>query len=129
MMGRLETDQEQFFYSYCLDELVPADHLVRKLDAILDLSWVRAELAPYYSHTGRPSIDPEVMLRMLLVGYVFAIRSERQLCSEVQVNMAYRWFCGLSIERAKRAMSSRISSGQLLPSLWAESREPARTAG
>ncbi len=68
MMGRLETDQEQFFYSYRLDELVPADHLVRKLDAVLDLSWVRAELAPYYSHTGRPSIDPEVMLRMLLVG-------------------------------------------------------------
>ncbi len=78
MMGRLETDQEQLFYSYRLDELVPADHLVRKLDAVLDLSWVRAELAPYYSHTGRPSIDPELMLRMLLVGYVFAIRSERR---------------------------------------------------
>ena len=82
MMGRLETDQEQFFYSYRLDELVPADHLVRKLDSAPDLSWVRAELAPYYSHTGRPSIDPELMLRMLVVGYVFAIRSERQLCSE-----------------------------------------------
>ena len=98
MMGRLETDQDQFFYSYRLDELVPADHLVRKLDAVLDLSWLRAELAPYYSHTGRPSIDPELMIRMLIVGYVFAIRSERQLCSELQVNMAYRWFCGLSIE-------------------------------
>ena len=98
MMGRLETDQDQFFYSYRLDELVPTDHLVRKLDAVLDLSWVRKELAPYYSHTGRPSIDPELMLRMLIVGYVFAIRSERQLCSELQVNMAYRWFCGLSIE-------------------------------
>jgi len=98
MMGRLETDQCQFFYSYRLDELVPADHLVRKLDTVLDLSWVRAELAPYYSHTGRPSVDPELMVRMLIVGYVFAIRSERQLCSELQVNMAYRWFCGLSIE-------------------------------
>ena len=98
MMGRLETDQDQFFYSYRLDELVPTDHLVRKLDAVLDLSWVRKELAPYYSHTGRPSIDPELMLRMLIVGYVFAIRSERHLCSELQVNMAYRWFCGLSIE-------------------------------
>jgi len=121
MMGRLETDQEQFFYSYRLDELVPADHLVRKLDAVLDLSWVRAELAPYYSHTGRPSIDPEVMLRMLLVGYVFAIRSERQLCSEVQVNMAYRWFCGLSIESAipdhslfSRARHERFRQGDIL---------------
>ena len=72
MMGRLETDQEQLFYSYRLDELVPADHLVRKLDVVLDLSWVQAELTPLYSHTGRPSIEPEVMLRMLLVGYVFA---------------------------------------------------------
>jgi transposase len=98
MMGRLESDQGQFFYEYRLDSLVPADHLVRKLDAVLDLSWLRAELEPYYSHTGRPSVDPELMLRMLIVGYVFAIRSERQLCSELQVNMAYRWFCGLSVE-------------------------------
>ncbi len=67
---------------------------MRKLDAVLDLSLVSRDLAPYYSHTGRPSIDPELMLRMLIVGYVSAIRSERQLCSEVQVNMAYRWFCG-----------------------------------
>ena len=98
MMGCLERDQAQFFYRYNLEELVPADHLVRKLAALLDLSWLREELAPYYSHTGRPSVDPELMVRMLLVGYVFAIRSERQLCSELQVNMAYRWFCGLSIE-------------------------------
>ncbi len=88
MMGRLERDQEQLFYEFRLDDLVPADHLARKVDAVLDLSWLRAELAPYYSHTGRPSIDPELMLRMLIVGYVFAIRSERRLCSELQVNMA-----------------------------------------
>ncbi len=98
MMGRLETDQEQLFYEYRLDSLVPCDHLARKLDAVVDLSWLRAELAPYYSRTGRPSVDPELMIRMLIVGYVFAIRSERQLCSELQVNLAYRWFCGLSIE-------------------------------
>jgi transposase len=98
MMGRLERDQAQFFYRYSLDELVPFDHLVRKLAALLDLSWLRDELAPYYSHTGRPSIDPELMVRMMIVGYVFAIRSERQLCAELQVNMAYRWFCGLSLE-------------------------------
>jgi len=98
MMGCLDKDQGRFFYEYRPDDLVPSDHLVRKLDAVLDLSGLRAELRPFYSHTGRPSIDPELMLRMLIVGYVFAIRSERQLCSEVQVNMAYRWFCGLSIE-------------------------------
>jgi transposase len=68
MMGRLERDQEQFFYEYRLDDLVPCDHLVRKVDAVLDLSWLRAELAPYYSHTGRPSIDPELMIRMPIIG-------------------------------------------------------------
>lgn len=98
MMGRLESSQDQFFYNFCLDDVVPADHLVRRIDAVLDFDWLRAELRPYYSHTGRPSIDPELMLRMLIVGYVFAIRSERQLCSEVQVNLAYRWFCGLGLE-------------------------------
>src|SRR5436853_6238997 len=98
MMGRSIRDQEQLFYSFNLEEVVPDDHLVRAITRILDLSWVRAELAPHYSHTGRPSIDPELMIRMLIVGYVFAIRSERALCREVQVNLAYRWFCGLSIE-------------------------------
>ena len=77
---------------------MPADHLVREIAAVLDLSWVHAELAPHYPSIGRPSIDPVLMIRMLIVGYVFAIRSERALCREVQVNLAYRWFCGLSIE-------------------------------
>ena len=72
--------------------------MVRQIDGVLDLDWVHKELAPYYSHTGRPSIDPMLMIRMLIVGYVFAIRSERRLCSEVQVNLAYRWFCQLGIE-------------------------------
>ena len=66
----------------------------REIAAVLDLSWVHTELAPYYSHFGRPSIDPVLMIRMLILGYVFAIRSERLLCREVQVNLAYRWFCG-----------------------------------
>ena len=98
MMGRLTVGQGQLFYEHCLEKLVPPDHLVRQLSAVLDLGWVSGELSPYYSHTGRPSVDPELMIRMLIVGYVFAIRSERQLCSEVQVNLAYRWFCGLGIE-------------------------------
>ena len=78
--------------------VVPDDHLVRAIAAVLDLSWVHTELASYYPKIGRPSIDPVLMIRMLIVGYVFAIRSERALCREVQVNLAYRWFCGLSIE-------------------------------
>src|SRR5208282_3403804 len=98
MMGRLNRDQEQFFYSFCLDQAVPDDHLVRAIATVLDLSWVHAELTSYYPGIGRPSIDPVLMIRMLIVGYVFAIRSERALCREVQVNLAYRWFCGLSIE-------------------------------
>jgi transposase len=98
MMGRLKRDQGQFFYSFCLDEVVPADHRVREIAGVLDLSWVHAELGPYYSPLGRPSIDPVLMIRMLIAGYVFAIRSERLLCREVQVNLAYRWFCGLNIE-------------------------------
>jgi transposase len=98
MMGRLNRDQEQLFYSFCLDDVVPEDHLVRQIGAVLDLSWVRTEPAPHYFPLGRPSIDPVLMIRMLIVGYVFAIRSERAICREVQVNLAYRWFCGLSIE-------------------------------
>src|SRR6476659_2352065 len=98
MMGRQTAGQAQFFYAFHLDEVVPADHVVRRIDAVLDVGWIHQELAPFYSNTGRPSIDPELMIRMLVVGYVFAIRSERQICAEVQVNLAYRWFCRLSIE-------------------------------
>src|SRR5580700_1958351 len=98
MMGRRERSQGQFFYAFDLDKVVPADHLVRQIDGVLELDWVHEELAPYYSHTGRPSIDPVLMIRMLIVGYVFAIRSERGICAEVQVNLAYRWFCRLGIE-------------------------------
>ena len=98
MMGRLNHDQGQFLYSFRLDEAVPTDHPIRQIASVLDLSWVHAELAPFYPNVGRPSIDPALMIRMLIVGYVFAIRSERALCRDVQVNLAYRWFCGLSIE-------------------------------
>ncbi|NOT73033.1 MAG: transposase [Hyphomicrobium sp.] len=98
MMGRRKCEQGQLFYAFDLEAVVPGDHLVRRIAAVLDLSWLHKELAPDYSHTGRPSIDPELMLRMLVIGYVFAIRSERALCREVQLNLAYRWFCGLGIE-------------------------------
>src|SRR5437868_6266936 len=98
MIGRLNRDQGQLFYSFNLNDAVPDDHPVREIAAVLDLSWVHSELAPYYPQLGRPSIDPVLMIRMLIVGYVFAIRSERALCRDVRVNLTYRWFCGLSIE-------------------------------
>jgi transposase len=98
MMGRGSQDQGQLFYSFNLEEVVPDDHLVRAISRVLDLSWVRGELAPHYSTIGRPSVDPVLMIRMLIIGYVFAIRSERALCREVRLNLAYRWFCGLGIE-------------------------------
>lgn len=98
MMGPAVGQQDRLFYEFDLDDRVPADHLLRRIDAVLDLNWVRSELAPYYSHTGCPSIDPELMIRMLLVGYCYSIRSERRLCQEVNLNLAYRWFCGLGLE-------------------------------
>lgn len=99
-MGSKGPDQDQLFYAFNLEERVPQDHLLRGIDRFLDLADLREHLAPYYSHTGRPSIDPELMIRMLLIGYCFGIRSERRLCEEVQLNLAYRWFCRLSIEDA-----------------------------
>lgn len=100
MMGRRNQGQGKLFYEFRLDEAVPDDHLVRSIRPLLDLSWVYTELAPHYSGIGRPSIDPMLMIRMLIIGYVFAIRSERQICREVQVNLAYRWFCDLGLEDA-----------------------------
>jgi transposase len=100
MMGCNDKPQKPLFYSFNLDDLVPQDHLLRQIDRFLDLSDLREHLAPFYSHTGRPSIDPELMIRMLMIGYCLGIRSERRLCEEVKLNMAYRWFCRLSIEDA-----------------------------
>ena len=97
MMGSSDTSQKPFFYSFNLDDVVPQDHLLRSIDRFLDLSDLRQHLAPYYSHTGHPSVDPELMIRMLLIGYCLGIRSERRLCEEVRLNLAYRWFCRLSI--------------------------------
>jgi transposase len=100
MMGQQAGNQDRLFYSFNLDDHVPTDHLLRGIDRFLDPSELRRHLASFYSHTGRPSIDPELMVRMLLVGYCFGIRSERRLCEEVHLNLAYRWFCRLGLEDA-----------------------------
>jgi transposase len=97
MMGRTGGAQNQLFYSFNLDDHVPLDHLLRGIDRFLDLAELRRHLVPFYSHTGRPSIDPELMIRMLIVGYCLGIRSERRLCEEVHLNLAYRWFCRLGL--------------------------------
>ena len=98
MMGEPLGRQDRLFYEFDLEDMVPSDHLLRRIDATLDLSWLRGEMKPHYSHLGCPSVCPELMVRMLLVGYCYSIRSERRLCQEVKVNLAYRWFCGLGLE-------------------------------
>jgi transposase len=98
MMGDRLVMQDCLFYQFRLDDHVPADHMLRTIDCFVDLDQLRRHLAPFYSVTGRPSIDPELMIRMLLVGYCFGIRSERRLCEEVHLNLAYRWFCRLGLD-------------------------------
>jgi len=98
MMGDRQVVQGALFYEFSLERHVPAGHVLRAIDRFVDLDGVRAHLAPFYSSTGRPSVDPELLIRMLIVGYCFGIRSERRLCEEVHLNLAYRWFCRLGLE-------------------------------
>src|ERR1700683_3713463 len=98
MMGSRQIEQGVLFYNFSLDAHVPADHLLRSIDRFVELSELRRELAPFYSSTGRPSVAPELMIRMLIIGYCFGIRSERRLCEEVHLNLAYRWFCRLGLD-------------------------------
>src|SRR3546814_20938706 len=100
MMGRQQAGQAPLFYAFNLEDHVPANHLLRGIDRFLDLCEPHQHLAPHYSHTGRPSIDPALMIRLLIVGYCFGIRSERRLCEEVHLTLAYRWFCRLGLEDA-----------------------------
>jgi transposase len=98
MMGHRHVEQAALFYEFSLERHIPGDHLLRSMDPFVELGELRRELAPFYSTLGRPSIDPELMIRMLIVGYCFGIRSERRLCEEVHLNLAYRWFCRLGLD-------------------------------
>ena len=100
MMGRQNRDQRQLFYEFSLDEMIPADHLLRRINvfATAVLADLHGQLKTFYSDIGRPSIDPELMIRMLLVGYCYGIRHERRLCQEVVLHLAYRWFCKLDLD-------------------------------
>ena len=97
MMGQ-QVERGSLFYDFSLDRHVPADNLLRSIDRFVDLSEVRRDLTPFYSLLGRPSIDPELMIRILIVGYCYGVRSERRLCEEVHLNLAYRWFCRLGLD-------------------------------
>jgi transposase len=98
MMGHRQVEHAALFYEFSLEKHVPADHLLRSIDRFVELGELRRELASFYSTMGRPSVDPELMIRMLIVGYCFGIRSERRLCEEVHLNLAYRWFCRLGLD-------------------------------
>src|SRR5215472_10049168 len=98
--GERRVRQDALVYGFSLEERVPAGHLLRAVDRFVEFDGLRQELAPYYSEIGRPSVDPELMIRMLIVGYCFGIRSERRLCEEVHLNLAYRWFCRLGLDGA-----------------------------
>src|SRR5437762_2938222 len=98
-MGRQDRDQRQLFYEFSLDEMIPTDHLLRRINvfATAILGDLHGQLKAFYSDIGRPSVDPELMIRMLLVGYCYGIRHERRLCQEVALHLAYRWFCKLDL--------------------------------
>ena len=100
MMGRRDRDQASLFYDFNLDDVIPESHLLRRLNVFVTtvLADLHGQLQPFYSDIGRPSVDPELMLRMLIVGYCYGIRHERKLCEEVKLHLAYRWFCKLDLD-------------------------------
>jgi transposase len=120
-MGQ-QTRNESLFYCFRLKEQIPDDHLLRLIDRYIDLSFVRERLKRFYSWTGRPSIDPEVLLRLLLVGYLYGITSERRLLEEVRMHLAYRWFTRLAQKETNEGRSGRFLTGA------AEKNRPHRTS-
>jgi transposase len=136
MMGGRTVMQEALFYSFSLEQHVPADHLLRSIDRFVDLGGIREHLRSYYSEIGRPSIDPELMIRMLIIGYCFGIRSERRLCEEVHLNLAYRWFCRLGLDGAvpdhstfSKNRHGRFRDSDLLRRLFETTVERCMTEG
>lgn len=97
MMG-IKVYQEKMFYNFSLSKRMPESHLLRKLDKVVDLRFVREFVSPYYSHTGQPSIDPEVLFKMMLIGYFYGITSERRLAEDISVNIAYMWYLGYDLD-------------------------------
>lgn len=124
MLGPKQEVQAALFYEFSVEDHVPQDHFLRSIDRFVDLSSIRAHLADFYSHTGRPSVDPELLIRMLLVGYCFGIRFERRLCQEVHLNLAYRWFCRLDLIDAVPNHSTFSKNRHALPDRGLRSNLP-----
>jgi transposase len=99
MMGKKDF-KPRIFYRLSLEKMVPQDHLVRALEEILDINFIRGLCRKYYSHTGQPSVDPIVLFKMMLLGYLFGITSERKLAEECTVNLAFRWYLGYDLDEA-----------------------------
>ena len=97
MMGK-KTKQAPLFYYINIEDMIPENHILRLINKYIDFSFIRKKTRHLYSSTGRPSIDPEVLIKMLLVGYLYGITSERRLCEEVNMHIGYRWFVGLSLD-------------------------------
>jgi hypothetical protein len=135
MMGERTVMQEALFYEFSIERHVPANHLLRSIDRFVDLSGLRRHLKPFYSEIGRPSIDPDLMIRMLIVGYCFGIRSERRLCEEVHLNLAYRWFCRLGLEgdvpspEAMKAWSQNLGHSDVLTTFTSYGAVPDHRQG
>jgi len=113
MMGERKVQQDALFYEFLLEQHVPEKHLLRAIDRLVETGGLRRERDPFYSAIGRPSIDPELMIRMLIIGYCFGIRSEWRLCEEVHLNLAYRWFCRLGHKPSTASASFGNKSGGL----------------
>src|SRR3954466_16323706 len=129
MRGDRQVEQAALFYEFSLEKHIPADHLLRSIDKFVDFHEIKRDLAPFYSNIGRPSIDPELIIQMLLIGYCFGIRSERRLCDEVHLNLAYRWFCRLSLDAAvpDHSTFSKNRHGRRVPrSIYEGARDMAR---
>jgi transposase len=136
MMGRQDRDQRQLFYEFSLDEMIPTDHLLRRINVFATAAPadLHEQLRAFYSDIGRPSVDPELMIRMLLVGYCYGIRHERRLCQEVALHLAYRWFCKLDLDDKiphhstfsvnRLAASARARSCVIFSSAWLHSAWP-----
>jgi transposase len=129
MMGRQTGDQRQLFYSFNLEERIPSRHLLRRINPIVTgvLAELREKLKPFYSEIGRPSIDPELMLRMLIVGYCYGVRFERKLCEDVELHLAYRWFCRLDLDdkgRIIRRSPSIATAGSVTAISFGSSSKP-----
>src|ERR1700751_5681694 len=126
MMGRKHREQASLFYEFRLDDMIPKGHLLRRINVFVTsvLGDLHEQLGPVYSDIGRPSIGPELLIRMLIIGYCFGIRSERKLCEEVRLHLAYRWFCRLDLNDSVPHHLPAVERPQLHPRPQAPAEQP-----